>query len=145
MYTLYKFHFLNGISEINQLFDDILIIWPAPVQCFVLRDEVDELDNRHSGFWRSLLRWLWTVKTPLKMLATDAKNEKKKNRTRSEFFLWRTKISEAVCKRDWDNVRSYLFFNERKFQTKNSYLLEINVNKKKLKLNLNVKIKTLNK
>ncbi len=31
MYTLYKFHFLNEISEINQLFDDILIIWPAPV------------------------------------------------------------------------------------------------------------------
>ncbi len=31
MYTLYKFHFLNGIGEINQLFDDILIIWPAPV------------------------------------------------------------------------------------------------------------------
>ncbi len=31
MYTLYKFHFLNGISEINQLFDDIVIIWPAPV------------------------------------------------------------------------------------------------------------------
>ncbi len=31
MYTLYKFHFLNGISEINTLFDDILIIWPAPV------------------------------------------------------------------------------------------------------------------
>ncbi len=31
MYTLYKFHFFNGISEINQLFDDILIIWPAPV------------------------------------------------------------------------------------------------------------------
>ncbi len=29
MYTLYKFPFLNGISEINQLFDDILIIWPA--------------------------------------------------------------------------------------------------------------------
>ncbi len=35
MYTLYKFHFLNGISEINQLFDDILIIWPAPVYCMV--------------------------------------------------------------------------------------------------------------
>ncbi len=31
MYTLYKFHFLTGISEINQLYDDILIIWPAPV------------------------------------------------------------------------------------------------------------------
>ncbi len=34
MYTLYKFHFLNGISEINQLFYDILIIWPAPVYFF---------------------------------------------------------------------------------------------------------------
>ncbi len=39
MYTLYKFHFLNGISEINQLFDDILIIWPAPVyQCNILAE-----------------------------------------------------------------------------------------------------------
>ncbi len=44
------------------------------MQCFVLRDEVDELNNRHSGFWRSRLRWLSNVKTPLKMLATDAKN-----------------------------------------------------------------------
>ncbi len=35
MYTLYKFHFLNGISEINQLFDDILIIWPAPVYAYI--------------------------------------------------------------------------------------------------------------
>ncbi len=35
MYTLYKFHFFNGISEINQLFDDILIIWPAPVCMYV--------------------------------------------------------------------------------------------------------------
>ncbi len=34
MYTLYKFHFLNGITEINQLFDDILIIWPAPVYIY---------------------------------------------------------------------------------------------------------------
>jgi len=31
MNIIYKFYFLNGISEINQLFDDILIIWPAPV------------------------------------------------------------------------------------------------------------------
>jgi len=31
MNIIYKFHFSNGISEINQLFDDILIIWPAPV------------------------------------------------------------------------------------------------------------------
>ncbi len=28
------------------------------LQCFVLRDEVDELDNRHSGFWCSLVWWL---------------------------------------------------------------------------------------
>ncbi len=35
MYTLYKFHFLNGITEINQLFDDILIIWPAPVYILI--------------------------------------------------------------------------------------------------------------
>ncbi len=38
MYTLYKFHFLNGISEINQLFDDILIIWPAPVYILGMHD-----------------------------------------------------------------------------------------------------------
>ena len=31
MNIIYTFHFLNGISEINQLFDDILIIWPAPL------------------------------------------------------------------------------------------------------------------
>ncbi len=36
MYTLFKFHFLNGISEINQLFDDILIIWPAPIYDFII-------------------------------------------------------------------------------------------------------------
>ncbi len=27
------------------------------LQCFVLRDEVDEFDNHHSGFWRLLVRW----------------------------------------------------------------------------------------
>ncbi len=32
-------------------------------------------------------------------------------------YFWRTKVSEAVCKCDWHNVRSYLFFNVRKFQT----------------------------
>ncbi len=54
------------------------------VQCFVLRDEVDELDNRHSGVCRSLVRWLSIVKTPLKMLATDVKNTE--NQTWSKFF-----------------------------------------------------------
>ncbi len=40
MYTLYKFHFLNGISEINQLFDDIQIIWPAPVYIYIYKKMV---------------------------------------------------------------------------------------------------------
>lgn len=31
MYIMYKFPFLNGITEIYQLFHDILIIWPPPV------------------------------------------------------------------------------------------------------------------
>ncbi len=45
MYTLYKFHFLNGISEINQLFDDILIIWPAPVCVYIYILDNYKLDN----------------------------------------------------------------------------------------------------
>ncbi len=42
MYTLYKFHFLNGISEINKLFDDILIIWLAPVHVHLNKIEYRE-------------------------------------------------------------------------------------------------------
>ncbi len=45
MYTLYKFHFLNGISEINQLFDDILIIWPAPVYTVYIYITVTSIDS----------------------------------------------------------------------------------------------------
>ncbi len=48
MYTLYKFHFLNGISEINQLFDDILIIWPAPVYVNA-KDSFDNFLNKHQN------------------------------------------------------------------------------------------------
>ncbi len=33
-------------------------------------------------------------------------------------FLCRTKVSEAVCKRDWHNMSSYLYFYVWKFQTK---------------------------
>ncbi len=33
------------------------------------------------------------------------------------FFLWRMKVSEAVCKCDWDTVRSYLIFNMWTFRT----------------------------
>ncbi len=43
--------------------------------------------------------------------------ENAENRTWSNFFFWWTKVSEAVCKRDWHNMRSYLFFNVRKFRT----------------------------
>ncbi len=50
MYTLYKFHFLNGISEINQLFYDILIIWTAPVYTYTLR-----------GHWILESDWLTNV------------------------------------------------------------------------------------
>ncbi len=32
-------------------------------------------------------------------------------------FLWWTKVSEAVCKCDWHNVRSYLFFYVQKIWT----------------------------
>ncbi len=32
-------------------------------------------------------------------------------------FLWQTKVLEAVCKRDWHNVRLYLFCNVQRFQT----------------------------
>ncbi len=35
---------MNGISEINQLFDDILIIWPVPV--YVLTLEKEKLKNK---------------------------------------------------------------------------------------------------
>ncbi len=33
--------------------------------------------------------------------------------------LWWTKVSEAVCKRDWHNVRLYLFINVQHFRLKN--------------------------
>ncbi len=52
---------------------------------------------------------------PIKMNATDAKTQKIEP---DPNFLWRTKVSEAVCKRDCHNVRSYLFFNMRIFRTK---------------------------
>ncbi len=48
------------------------------------------------------------------MHATDAKTQKIE--PDPNFFM--TKVSEAVCKRDCHNVRSYLFFYVRKCQTK---------------------------
>ncbi len=49
---------------------------------------------------------------PIKMHATDSKTQKRR------IFLWQTKVSEAESKRDWHNVRSYLFFNVQKFWTR---------------------------
>ncbi len=62
----------------------------GPNQCFVLRDEVNQLDNRHSGFWRSLVLWLWIVKKTLKMLLMDVKNAKK--------FTWSQNFGTKVLK-----------------------------------------------
>ncbi len=45
--------------------------------------------------WRSFVWGLWTVKTPLEMLATDAKDAENRNRTN---FLWGMEVLEAVCK-----------------------------------------------
>ncbi len=78
-------------------------------------------------------RWSgWTWQSPFWILAfscTVALNcqntsqnachgcEKCKKSNPIRIFLWRMKILEAVCKRDWHNVRLYLFFKVRKFQT----------------------------
>ena len=48
MDIIYTFHFLNGISEINQLFDDILIIWQAPVMKLT-RTEWDTGEDNETG------------------------------------------------------------------------------------------------
>ncbi len=59
----------------------------------------------------------------LKMLAADAK--KAENQTQSDFFCFmmdesfggsvRTKVVEAVCKRDWHNVRLFIFLTSKIF------------------------------
>ncbi len=51
------------------------------------------------------------------MLATDAKTKKIKPDP-IFLYIWWTNVSEAVCKCDWHNVRSYLFFNVQIFQTR---------------------------
>ncbi len=43
--------------------------------------------------------------------------ENAENQTWSTFFLWWTKVSETVCKNDWHNVKSCLFFSVPKFRT----------------------------
>ncbi len=77
------------------------------IQCFVLRDEVDQLVRRHSGFWCLLVQWLWIVKTPLKMPATDDKNAE--NRTRSEFFYDKQKF-QRQCVNVIDTMWGRIYF-----------------------------------
>ncbi len=48
------------------------------------------------------------------MLATDVKMQKIEP---DPNFLWQTKVSEAVCKRDWQREVVFIF-NVQKFQTK---------------------------
>jgi len=57
MKIIYKFHFLNGISEINQLFDDILIIWPAPVYS-KHKPQIVKLDNSEGSINKLKLKKL---------------------------------------------------------------------------------------
>ncbi len=73
-----------------------------------------------SPFW--ILAFASTVALNCQNTSQNAchRCEKRKKSNPIRIFLWRTKISEAVCKRDWHNVRSYLFFNVWKFWTKNS-------------------------
>ncbi len=59
--------------------------------------------------------WAWSGPQEFCYLG-QMRKRRKSNPIR--FFLWRTNVSEeSLCKRDWHNVRSYLFFNVRKFRT----------------------------
>ncbi len=60
---------------------------------------------------------------PIQMHTTDAKTQKIKP---DPNFFWRTKISEAVCKRDWQNVRSYLFFVTFQMKISDSVCRDLN-------------------
>ncbi len=52
------------------------------------------------------------------MLAMDAKHATKIEPDFDSAVCKLFTISEAVCKRDWQNVRSYLFFNMQTFRMK---------------------------
>ncbi len=69
-------------------------------------------------FWYVFIFYFFSDSSsfPIKMLATGAKTQKIEPGPIIFYFLWRTEFSEAVCKCDWHNMRSYLFFNVRKFQ-----------------------------
>ncbi len=74
--------------------------------------------TRQSPFW--ILAFACTVALNCQNTSQNACHgcEKRKNSHSIRIFLWWTKISEVMCKHDWHNVRSYLFFNVRTFWTK---------------------------
>ncbi len=70
--------------------------------------------TRHQAIWQEKVGvkffFSYSSSFPIKMFATDAKMQKIEP---DPIFF-----NDAVCKRDWHKVRSYLFFYVRKFQTK---------------------------
>ncbi len=81
-YTLYKFHFLNGISEINQLFDDILIIWPAPIY-------IKKINIASLIFVRSIKKlFFWPKNVLIYMKACFCHGVKKKKVVSEEVTIW---------------------------------------------------------
>ncbi len=84
---------------------------------FSIENDVIDYTLKAIAHWVRNVRMRFSVFSysssfPIKMHATDAKTQKIEP---DPNLFWRTKVSEAVCKRDWHNVRSYLFFNVRKF------------------------------
>ncbi len=76
--------------------------------------------------WIVLLLFFHIRHTFLSKCLLRMQKRRKSNLIR--IFLWRTKVSEALCKRDCQNVRSSLFFNVWKFRTKisNSVYKDLN-------------------
>ncbi len=70
---------------------------------------------------------------PIKMHATDAKTQKIKP---DLIFFWRTKVSEAVCKRDWQCEVVFIFFTceniGRKYRTQCAVTLSVDFQKYKM-------------
>ncbi len=58
IYLIHKFHNLSWITEINELFHDILIYWDAPVFIYVCMYEITASDNYSHGEKRPL-ETLW--------------------------------------------------------------------------------------
>ncbi len=107
----------------HAFFDSTVMLWSYE-NTFCTQRKKQQLYSTICLLYRSLHTVRFSVFSyspsfPIKMHATDAKTQKIEP---DPIFFWRTKVSEAVCKRDWHNMRSYLFFNMRKFQTFRPYV-----------------------